>query len=138
MSVSLLIIIIIASILSSLLYIILKYFEKFNVNNIHGLTANYVTASLFSFFFNYKANIQLFPHSSSYAGFAFGIGSSVARTLVGAFTPQQQQSSQIIEPVVQSTRSMGASATQDMSGQIDYLQCRKEGGDEETCKQYLN
>lgn len=74
MSVSLLIIIIIASILSSLLYIILKYFEKFNVNNIHGLTANYVTASLFSFFFNYNANIQLFPHSSSYAGFAFGIG----------------------------------------------------------------
>ncbi len=74
MSVSLLIIIIIASLLSALLYIILKYFEKFNVNNIHGLTANYITASLFSFFFNYKTNIQLFPHSSSYASFALGIG----------------------------------------------------------------
>ncbi|MFM2156448.1 MAG: hypothetical protein RL516_1197 [Bacteroidota bacterium] len=74
MPVSLLIIIITASLLSALLYIILKYFERFNVNNIHGLTANYLTASLFSFFFNCKENIQLFPHSSSYAGFALGIG----------------------------------------------------------------
>jgi hypothetical protein len=74
MSAELLIIIAIASTLSALLYIILKFFERFNVTNIHGLTANYLTASLFSFFYTFKTNLHLLPHSSSYAGFAFGIG----------------------------------------------------------------
>ena len=74
MSAELLIIIAIASLLSALLYIILKFFERFQVTNIHGLTANYLTASLFSFFYTFKTNLQLLPHSSSYAGFALGIG----------------------------------------------------------------
>ena len=74
MSATLLITITIAAFLSALLYIILKFFERFQVTNIHGLTANYLTASLFSFFYTFKTNLHLLPHSSSYAGFAFGIG----------------------------------------------------------------
>lgn len=74
MSAELLIIIAIASLLSAILYIILKFFERFQVTNIHGLTANYLTASLFSFFYTFKTNLTLLPHSSSYAGFALGIG----------------------------------------------------------------
>lgn len=74
MSAELLIIIAIASLLSAILYIILKFFERFQVTNVHGLTANYLTASLFSFFYTFKTNLTLLPHSSSYAGFALGIG----------------------------------------------------------------
>ncbi|MFM7016546.1 MAG: EamA family transporter [Bacteroidota bacterium] len=74
MSAELFIIITIAAFLSALLYIILKFFERFNVTNIHGLTANYLTASLFSFFYTFQNNIKLLPHSSSYASFALGIG----------------------------------------------------------------
>jgi len=65
-------------------------------------------------------------------GFGFGIGNSIAQSL---FSTKQQQPT--IEPDVKSSRSIGASATQDMTGQIEYLQCMKEGGTEETCKQYI-
>ncbi|HNR20508.1 MAG TPA: DMT family transporter [Bacteroidia bacterium] len=44
-----------------LLYIILKYFEKWRVDNLQGLFFNYVTASIFSFMFNYSENIGLLP-----------------------------------------------------------------------------
>lgn len=42
-----------------LLYIILKYFEKWKVNNLQGLFFNYVTASIFSFMYNYSQNVAL-------------------------------------------------------------------------------
>jgi len=81
-------------------------------------------------------------------GFSFGLGSAVAHRLVGSLfgststvypiTPSDDTNSQKpSDPVVQTARSIGASATQDMSGQIDYLQCLKEGGTEDGCKQYL-
>jgi hypothetical protein len=33
--------------------------------------------------------------------------------------------------------TVGAAATQDMTGQIQYMQCMKEGGTEEVCKEHL-
>jgi hypothetical protein len=75
-------------------------------------------------------------------GFAFGVGSSIANSLVRSFigspSSSTQQQSQPTDPAVQSVRSIGASSTQDMSGQIEYLQCMREGGTEEVCKQYMN
>jgi len=76
-------------------------------------------------------------------GFAFGVGSSVANSLVRSFlgsaltTPSQSLHPNPTDPIVQSARSVGASSTQDMSGQVEYLQCMKEGGTEEVCKQYM-
>jgi hypothetical protein len=80
-------------------------------------------------------------------GFAFGVGSSVANSLVRSFfgsalttpsqSPSQSPSQNPTDPIVQSARSVGASSTQDMSGQVEYLQCMKEGGTEEVCKQYM-
>jgi hypothetical protein len=77
-------------------------------------------------------------------GFAFGVGSSIANSLVRSFfgsaptTPSQSSPQQVSTgPTVQSARSVGASSTQDMSGQLEYLQCMKEGGTEEVCKQYM-
>jgi hypothetical protein len=65
-------------------------------------------------------------------GFGFGLGNSIAQSL---FSTKQQQPT--IEPDVKASRSIGASATQDMTGQIEYLQCMKEGGTEDSCKQYI-
>jgi hypothetical protein len=82
-------------------------------------------------------------------GFSFGLGSAIAHKLVGSFfgsttnavhpivASDATNSQKSTDPVVQTARSIGASATQDMSGQIDYLQCMKEGGTEDACKQYL-
>jgi hypothetical protein len=72
-------------------------------------------------------------------GFAFGVGSSVANSLVRSFlgSALTTQSQNPTDPIVQSARSVGASSTQDMSGQVEYLQCMKEGGTEEVCKQYM-
>jgi len=77
-------------------------------------------------------------------GFAFGIGNAVAhsvvRSLFGSSSVAPSVAPEVIkstDSTVQTARSMGASATQDMSGQIEYLQCMKEGGTEDACKQYL-
>jgi hypothetical protein len=82
-------------------------------------------------------------------GFSFGIGNAIAHNVISrlfgstanAVHPSTSSdltnSQNSTDPVVQTARSIGASATQDMSGQIDYLQCRKEGGTEDSCKQYL-
>jgi len=64
-------------------------------------------------------------------GFGFGLGNSIAHRL---FSPNQVIT---VEPDVKASRSIGASATQDMTGQIEYLQCMKEGGTEDSCKQYI-
>ena len=70
-------------------------------------------------------------------GFGFGLGNSIAHSL---FSPKQVTT---VEPDVKASRSIGASsasstsATQDMTGQNEYLQCMKEGGTEDSCKQYI-
>jgi len=64
-------------------------------------------------------------------GFGFGLGNSIAHRL---FSPNQVIT---VEPDVKASRSIGASSTQDMTGQIEYLQCMKEGGTEDSCKQYI-
>lgn len=48
-----------AAFFSSSLYIILKYFEKWKVDNIHGLTVNYITAGLLSFLVDANHNISI-------------------------------------------------------------------------------
>lgn len=58
MTSALLLTIFIAALLSTLLYVILKYFQRWNVYNLHGLTFNYLTASAFSFLSNYTSNMQ--------------------------------------------------------------------------------
>ena len=76
-------------------------------------------------------------------GFGFGLGNSIAHSL---FSPKQVTT---VEPDVKASRSIGASsasstssasgtsATQDITGQIEYLQCMKEGGTEDSCNQYI-
>ena len=72
-------------------------------------------------------------------GFGFGLGNSIANYVMARlFSSNKTYPITTIEPDVQASRSIGASATQDMSGQIEYLQCIKEGGTEEICKQYMS
>jgi hypothetical protein len=79
-------------------------------------------------------------------GFAFGIGNSIAhsfmRSIFGSSSAvssssNQPQSQSQIEQETTISRSIGAYSTQDLSGQLEYLQCMKEGGTEEACKQYM-
>jgi len=74
MTADLLIQLVIASILSSLLYVILKFFDRFKIYNLHGLTFNYITASSFSFFANYEGNKVLLPTVSNFGSFALVVG----------------------------------------------------------------
>lgn len=48
-----------AAFFSSSLYIILKYFAKWKVDNMHGLTVNYLTACLLSFVVDLKHNASI-------------------------------------------------------------------------------
>lgn len=66
MTSALLITIFIAAFLSTLLYVILKYFQRWNVYNLHGLTFNYLTASTFSFLSEYSSNVK---HLNEIPGF---------------------------------------------------------------------
>lgn len=74
MTATLFITLLIASLLSALLYVILKYFQKWNIYNLHGLTFNYITASLFSFFSNYEENSALLPQVPDFLPFTILIG----------------------------------------------------------------
>ncbi|MBK9401866.1 MAG: hypothetical protein IPN36_13765 [Bacteroidetes bacterium] len=74
MSISFLITITIAATLMALLYVILKYFQRFEVNNVHGLTFNYITASSFSFLNNYTQSSAALEHVGDILIYAFGIG----------------------------------------------------------------
>jgi drug/metabolite transporter (DMT)-like permease len=65
---------ILAAALSSLLYVILKIFERFKIYNLHGLTFNYLTASTFAFFANYEANKLMLPSINNFGGFALVVG----------------------------------------------------------------
>jgi hypothetical protein len=79
-------------------------------------------------------------------GFAFGVGNSIAhsfmRSIFGSSSAVSSstnptQSQPQIEQETTISRSIGAYSTQDLSGQLEYLQCIKEGGTEEGCKQYM-
>lgn len=74
MSPALLIQLFAASLTSALLYVILKYFAKFKINNLHGLTANYLTASTFSFLLNFEANKLQLSTVNEFAPFAISVG----------------------------------------------------------------
>jgi len=65
---------VVASFLSAILYVILKYFQVFKINNLQGLTFNYMTASSFAFFSNYEKNVECFNHCESFLHYALGIG----------------------------------------------------------------
>lgn len=64
----------VAALLMAFLYVILKYFQKFGVNNVHGLTFNYITASLFSFFNNYAQSASALAGIQNILYYAMGIG----------------------------------------------------------------
>lgn len=49
MDISTILMIFLAALFSALLYVILKYFQRYKVYNLHGLTVNYITASGFSY-----------------------------------------------------------------------------------------
>lgn len=74
MNIELVIHLLVASLLSALLYVILKYFQYFKINNLQGLTFNYLTASCFAFFSNYQKNITCFHECDSFLVYALGIG----------------------------------------------------------------
>ncbi|MBK7965992.1 MAG: EamA/RhaT family transporter [Bacteroidetes bacterium] len=65
---------VVASFLSAILYVILKYFQVFKINNLQGLTFNYMTASSFAFFSNFEKNIDCFNHCESFLIYGLGIG----------------------------------------------------------------
>ena len=74
MSGTLLVNLAIAALLSALLYIILKFFTKWKVVNLHGLTFNYLTASTFAFANEFHHNCALLPTAKSFILPALGIG----------------------------------------------------------------
>lgn len=65
---------VVASFLSAILYVILKYFQVFKINNLQGLTFNYLTASSFAFFSNFEENMDCFNRCESFLHYGLGIG----------------------------------------------------------------
>jgi drug/metabolite transporter (DMT)-like permease len=57
-----------------LMYVIIKYFTKWKVNNLHGLFFNYLTAACFSFLLNYNNNIQLIGDIKNFYHVSLAIG----------------------------------------------------------------
>ena len=74
MTSALLFTIFIAALLSTLLYVILKYFQRWEVYNLHGLTINYLTAASFSFLSNYTSNLQNLHEIPGFISAALVIG----------------------------------------------------------------
>lgn len=66
-------------------------------------------------------------------GFGWGIGTNIARTMFGPAPTV----SPIVPPSAPSTASVPTNTVQELSNQPAYNQCRQEGGDYESCKQYL-
>jgi drug/metabolite transporter (DMT)-like permease len=64
----------IASLLSALLYVILKYFEIFKIENIQGLTFNYITAATLSFIIGAKKNEAAYVDLPTLLPYAIGLG----------------------------------------------------------------
>lgn len=60
----------VSAFMMTLLYVILKYFEKWGTHNLTGLTVNYLTASLLAFFYNYEKNIEAAGEITTFLPFA--------------------------------------------------------------------
>lgn len=69
-----LLMIFLAALFSALLYVILKYFQRFNVYNLHGLTVNYITASGLSYLYYTIGPYAGEAQASDFAGYALLIG----------------------------------------------------------------
>jgi hypothetical protein len=67
-------------------------------------------------------------------GFGWGIGTSIARNMFGGGPTV----SPIVPPSASSVVSVPTNTTQELVSQPAYNQCRKEGGNHESCKQYLS
>jgi hypothetical protein len=68
-------------------------------------------------------------------GFGMTIGNKVANLIFG--DPVVRHINETSSSNVPKS-TVGAAATQDMTGQIQYMQCMKEGGIEEMCKEHLS
>jgi drug/metabolite transporter (DMT)-like permease len=66
--------ILLAAAFSASLYIVLRYFSEWRVNNLHGLTANYLTAALLAFVWNFSGNVDALSDSTWKLPYAAGIG----------------------------------------------------------------
>ncbi|MFM9055516.1 MAG: hypothetical protein ACKOQY_02340 [Bacteroidota bacterium] len=66
--------ILLASAFSASLYVVLRYFGVWKVNNLHGLTANYLTAASLSFCWNFSANLHAAQSAAWMVPYAVGIG----------------------------------------------------------------
>jgi len=64
----------IAALLSTMLYVILKFFQVWEINNLHGLTFNYISAALLSFFYDYDSNIENLAQAAGFIHAAALIG----------------------------------------------------------------
>ncbi len=63
-----------AAFLSGMLYVILKFFERWKINNLHGLTFNYITASSFALGSAWLTHADIATPMHENGGVAFGIG----------------------------------------------------------------
>ncbi len=74
MSTTLAIEIVLASAFSASLYVVLRYFSVWRVDNLHGLTANYITAATLSFCWNFSNNMNAAQTAAWMIPYAAGIG----------------------------------------------------------------
>jgi len=80
----------IASLLSATLYVILKYFQRFGVYNLHGLTFNYLTAATFSYLLNFEKNNAILHTASDFIPATLAIGALfISVFYIAAITAQK-------------------------------------------------
>lgn len=65
---------VLAALCAALLYVILKFFQRWKIDNLQGLTFNYITASALSFLISREENMIQLPNASAYAIPALLIG----------------------------------------------------------------
>jgi drug/metabolite transporter (DMT)-like permease len=63
-----------ASLLSTMLYVILKFFQAWKINNLHGLTFNYISAAILSFLYDFQGNLAILDQASGFIHAAAMIG----------------------------------------------------------------
>lgn len=74
MTANLLVTIALAALLSTLLYVILKFFQRWNISNLHGLTFNYLSAATLSFLHDYEHNLLILGQARNFFHAAVLIG----------------------------------------------------------------
>lgn len=74
MSSALIVEIVLASAFSASLYVVLRYFGIWKVENLHGLTANYLTAASLSFCWNFTDHMHALQSAKWMIPYAAGIG----------------------------------------------------------------